>query len=233
MDHIRAARAFAGYWVRAWAFPVTCALIAAGVAATSTYYGYTEYNSVFGAANVGLSAAFLVRQHDQSPDRMAKRSWSINCGLEEGYTGKGKLHPFETARDGYLAWLDRKHRTKTPHLTGSITPDLLCYPIDRAENGTLIQRGAVAEPSACLRGELRPRYDQHRTDEEVRSLARLHLPMTVTDVRQVLETLRDLALHMLHVLGQHRVYYSYVGTQYSVDRDPGLAAAVAVVAGDE
>lgn len=60
-------------------------------------------------------------------------------------------------------------------------------------------KGAVAEPSAVLKGELHPHFDKDRDEDEV------------------VQTVRDLAKVLQERFNQTRVLYSFMDRQYSYD----------------
>lgn len=199
---------------RVWAFPFLCAIASAGVAVAGVRLGLGEYGPVFSAGNVGLSLALLLRQHAHSPDRMRRKSWKINLGLREGYDPEGKTHSVDEAIAVFKRWALERSRAGLPYLTGSITGDTMVYVITPEKPSALTvssettteeskeeeeEAFATAEPSAIVFGELRPRYDQGRSDEEV------------------LATLRDLARALGKALRQNRVYFTLEDVQHSVE----------------
>ncbi|MEL6649677.1 MAG: hypothetical protein AAFQ87_02610 [Bacteroidota bacterium] len=130
---------------------------------------------------------------------MEKRSFEITLGLRQGYDNDAPVYNGQEVVVAIKAWMDQRTTRKLPKLQGKYSYGKgsgLIYPM---RNGANANEQAVDEPLFVFTGELSPKYDSRRSDDEVRL------------------TLRDLALHLGRQFGQKRMYYSYKGVQYAED----------------
>ena len=121
-----------------------------------------------------------------SGSRGTRRSFTITCGLQEGY-GEGKNHPFEEAVEIALGWMKGKAATGQPFLTGTVATGEVVYAWPDGQG----KAGGGHEPAAIVTGEVSPLYNAAMTDEEAAAL------------------LKDLATNLGSALGQTRVYVAY------------------------
>ncbi len=140
------------------------------------------------------AVAFLKK----NADAMEKRSYEITLGLRIGYDADAHVHGIDKVITAIQQWGGVRLSTGKPTLQYKIALSSLIYPVRNGlASGVAPYMGT--EPCASISGELSPKYDKYRTDEEV------------------LETLRNLSLCLGNTFAQKRVYFSYKEIQYAVD----------------
>ena len=130
---------------------------------------------------------------------MEKRSFEVTLGLRQGYSPDAPVYDGREVVAAIKAWMDQRTSLGLPKLQGKYAfgeGSGLIYPMRNVAEAT---EQAVDEPLFVFAGELSPKYDSKRSDDEVRL------------------TLRDLALTLGRRFEQKRMYYSYKGVQYAED----------------
>lgn len=171
---------------------VIAVIIGIAVGLAMVFYSVTEYEVLFTTINVAVTLAVLYNQHHFGDNEMKKKQWQINMGLVEGYDMSSKKYKIKDIHATIKKWITMRRKHKLPILSGSVQKEMMIYPYED---------GAITEPSAIIKGELSPKFDKHRPDYEV------------------VETLKNLAITLLYMHRQNRVYYSYCNVQYTVDKE--------------
>jgi hypothetical protein len=122
-----------------------------------------------------------------SGSRGTKKTFSIICGLREGYGEGKKLHSQDEAVEIALVWMKEKAATGKPFLTGTFSSGQVVYAWPEGEG----KAGGGTEPVAVFSGEVSPLYNAGMTDPEV------------------VQLLNELAGRLGNALGQTRVYVAY------------------------
>lgn len=116
-----------------------------------------------------------------------RRSFSITCGLQEGYGPSGKLHTVEEGIQAAMAWMKSKAAASKSFLTGTFGTGEVVYAWSEGPG----KAGGGHEPVLEFHGEVSPIYSADLTDEEAKNL------------------LQELASELGSAMSQTRVYLSY------------------------
>lgn len=115
-----------------------------------------------------------------------ERRFEIVVGLQEGYSGHGRLHDIEEVDRAHQAW-----QTATGLIQGAtITQTTVSYGFRHPADGLI--RGAD-EPVAVIAGAINVLYDADTTDDEARN------------------RILSLAQYVGGQMGQQRVYVTFDG----------------------
>lgn len=169
-----------------------------GVGVAMVFFQLTQWEVLFTTLTLAFSASnWLQQRFFMDSTRMRKKTWQVDCGLLEGYDAStGRMHTQLEARAAYADWMRGRVQQGLPIVTGGIDFRWMVYHVRNGEDGKRI----IEEESARLAGELSPKYDKGRSDDEV------------------LATLFDLARYMLRALGQTRVYVSFLDVVHTIDK---------------
>ncbi len=152
--------------------------------------------------NAWLSQLVQMRFEDDRVSSMHKRSFEVTFGLWSGYSEAHGASTLEDAQRCVGEWMEQQVVNELPVLSGFLQSSVMIYPLRNAKNLNENEPMRVArEPSVVYRGELSPKYDASRTDEEV------------------VATLKSLAKFVGQGLNQRRVYFSFLERQYTIDID--------------
>lgn len=116
-----------------------------------------------------------------------RRSFTITCGLAEGYCESAKIHSIKEVIETTLEWMKVRAANGQPFLTGAITTGEVVYAWPEGEG----KAGGGHESVSCFKGEVSPLYNAKVTDEEAT------------------EILNNLASTLGKATGQTRVYVAY------------------------
>lgn len=123
--------------------------------------------------------------------------FAITCGLQEGYGQNAKLHTVDEVVGLVLDYLKDCAASGKSYLTGSVTTGTVVYAWPEGEG----KAGGGHEPQATYSGEKNPLYNSSVTDE------------------QVTEFLNGLASVLGTALGQVRIYVTYNGDMWILQKE--------------
>jgi len=163
------------------------------------YTNTTSYEVIISTTTLAVSIGLYVKAvllEKLVNGVMIKKTFKIDIGLRKGYDAEAIIFTVENAISNYENWMKYRVDNKLPVVTGYIIPYMLVYPVrNNNEDGSRV----VQEPGCSINGEMSPKYDKHRHDDEI------------------LDTLKSLSLYMGQQLQQKRIYLSYRNNQYTID----------------
>jgi len=170
-----------------------------GILIASFTNSWNFLEPVIGIATLAVSAGAWL-EAKKSQNVMKKKTFEISFGLRKGYKEDAETSSIADAIDLVKIWAQTRIDAGLPILTGYVDDKMLVYPVRK---GQLVGKFYVtAEPGGVFTGSLSPKYDQGRSDKEVK------------------ETLSDLARFLGTELGQERMYISYCNKQWTIDLLP-------------
>lgn len=132
-----------------------------------------------------------------SGSRGVRRSFSISCGLQEGYGAEGKTHRPAEAVSAALEFMKSRAASGRAYLTGTVSTGEVVYAWPEGEG----KAGGGSEPSVVFNGEVSPLYNADMSNEEA------------------VEILNDLAASLGAALGQTRVYITFCDEIWILQRE--------------
>ena len=128
--------------------------------------------------------------------RGPRRDFKVTVGLREGWDAEGRVYDVSEAARVARAWMRRRVAAGLPALSGMFTRGEVTYAWPRPDGSA----GSDREPVAIFSGEAVPAYLGHLDDAAVEAM------------------LNELAAELGAALGQERLYVSFHGQTWILDR---------------
>lgn len=128
-----------------------------------------------------------------------RKSFSIVCSLKEGYKDGAYVHSREETLDITRRWQENRINAGMPALSGTLILGdfVFAWPKTRGE------AKGLSEQVVRFEGEISPLYNPH----------------LVTEPEQAKGVINDLAAFLGQALGQERIYVSFDGETWAVERE--------------
>lgn len=139
---------------------------------------------------IAMNTWCLWRAHRRLEGRVKQRRFEMTFLLREGYEAGAPEHSIADVDRAYALWMQARCDADKKFVTALTDTCTFTFPLGG--------KRVVQAPGVMLTGSLSPLYDKNRSRAEV------------------VETLTDLARHIMRELNQPRMYFSFDGVQYTV-----------------